>query len=188
MSLVKFKAALKANYTWLILAAAAVALAWLWRKRCDDRRRRGHREGFLPLLLGMPSLAASLIPMFGKKKKPSATRPPFVPPPGPPVVVVYKDAKFEGMDKFFGVGDYPDLGSWSDAISSLRVPKGLKLTLYQKTNFEGKKLEMPGGWNHPHLSLFAFDDNGTYIGRDVCGSNNSGCWNDTASSMKVTTM
>lgn len=150
--------------------------------RCEERRER---EGFFWML---PAIGAAIGAAVDSKKKPPAPPKPFVYPPGPPVVVVYKDAQFGGLDKTFGVGEYSDLGSWGDAISSVRVPHGLKLTLYQKTNFGGKKLELPGGWFHPHLSLFAFDDAGTYIGRDVCGSRNSGCWNDTASSLKVTTM
>lgn len=180
------------KYKWLVVVGAlVVGVAWVWHLRITCERER-MREGFLPMLLGMPSLAASLIPMFAKKGGGGSSTPkPYVPPAGPPVVAVYKDSHFRGIDKFFGVGDYPDLGSWGDAISSLRIPSTLKVSLYQKKDFGGKRLDLLGN-DHFALSHFAFNDvmgakEGTWAGRDVCGGGNTHCWNDTASSMKVYT-
>lgn len=175
-----------AKYKWLIAAVIVVGLmAWgVWCHRCynDDRYRGRRREGFFWML---PLVGAAIGAAVGSKKGGSSTPRPYVPPPGPPVVAVYKDSNFGGMDKFFGVGDYSDLGSWNDAISSLRVPSGLKVTLYQKVNFGGSKLDLLAN-DHTNLSHFTFPQGG-WAGRDVCGSNNSNCWNDTASSMKVYT-
>jgi len=118
-------------------------------------------------------------------------------------VTLFSDSDFGGSSQAYKVGEYPDLGGMSDSVSSLKVPKGLKVTLYQKTNYEGKSLTLDAN-DHPNLKHFAFDDwqpsmsmmfstvvadeaykEGQWYGKDVCGVNNTHCWNDTASSMKV---
>lgn len=174
-----------AKYKWVIASVVVVALlAWAWRcQQCnnDDQYRGRRREGFFWML---PAMGAVIGAAVGSKKGGGGGPRPYVPPPGPPVVAVYKDSNFGGMDKFYGVGEYSDLGSWNDAISSLRIPSGLKVTLYQKTGFSGKQLTLLAN-DHTNLSHFYFDNAGTWVGRDVCGSKNSTCWNDTASSMKV---
>lgn len=117
-----------------------------------------------------------------------------VPSSGVSGVTVYKDANFKGMDKTFPVGDYASLsGGWDDTISSVKVPKGFKVILYSKKDYGGEQLQLDAN-DHSHLSHFGFKDSaatgakkGVWAGKDVCGGNNSACWNDTASSMKVQT-
>lgn len=108
-------------------------------------------------------------------------------------VTVYKDAGFRGMDKTYAVGEYTDMGSgWNDQISSMKIPAGVKVILYQNINFGGKSLTLSTG-NHENLGHFAFGDqpmyglkDGQYAGNgNHCGHKFSGCWNDSASSMKV---
>lgn len=84
----------------------------------------------------------------------------------------------------YGVGDYASMGSFgNDVMSSLRIPKGLKVTLYSDSNFGGTPLTLEAN-DHMHLSHFSFPS-GQYKGRDVCQGGNSFCWNDSVSSMKV---
>jgi hypothetical protein len=114
-------------------------------------------------------------------------------------VTLYKDSKVEGESTQYKVGEYPDLGGMHDEVSSLRIPQGLKVTLYEHTNFEGKSLTLEAN-DHQNLKHFARNDYnknwgsvfgssgqesltaGQWYGKDVCYG---GCWNDTASSMKV---
>lgn len=55
-------------------------------------------------------------------------------------VTLYKDAYYSGPSVKLGVGSYTfsDFGNiGDDAISSLRVPEGLKVTLYSNSDFTG---------------------------------------------------
>ena len=102
-------------------------------------------------------------------------------------ITLYKDADYGSDSVTYRVGDYPDLGSMSDEVSSVKVPSNLKVVLYQKSNFEGKTLTLPGG-DYPNLKHYKFSsyDNGKFYGYDVCGDeSNTECWNDTATSMRV---
>ena len=105
-------------------------------------------------------------------------------------VLLYKDSDYGGgTPRWYRVGDYPDLGDMADEASSLKVPSNLKVILYQKKNFEGNELPLAAG-DYPNLKHFKFrqgaSDNGKDYGFNVCeDSNNTDCWNDSASSMKV---
>ena len=58
---------------------------------------------------------------------------------GPPQVTIYTDADFNGACQDLGVGRY-DIGALTignDKLSSLRVPPGLKVTLYDDVGFKG---------------------------------------------------
>jgi Vacuolar protein sorting-associated protein 62 len=57
------------------------------------------------------------------------------------VVTVYKDKNYSGSSKELAIGKY-DVGAigGNDAISSIRVPEGLKATLYEHDKWGGKKM------------------------------------------------
>jgi Peptidase inhibitor family I36 len=65
------------------------------------------------------------------------------------LVTVYQDPEFRGNSRALMAGDQPDLdalagpcgagvgGDWDDCISSIRVPSGWEITLYEHDNFSG---------------------------------------------------
>ncbi|MCX6677462.1 MAG: Cys-every-fifth RiPP peptide CefA [Methanothrix sp.] len=55
--------------------------------------------------------------------------------------IIYRDPNFQGTNQEIGVGSYltKDLKIGSDALSSLKVPEGLRVTLYENENFRGRK-------------------------------------------------
>ena len=55
-------------------------------------------------------------------------------------VIVYQHADYKGASKKMGLGKYnlEQLGVGNDQLSSLKVPKGLKVTLYEHRDFTGK--------------------------------------------------
>jgi len=52
-------------------------------------------------------------------------------------VVVYDDAEYRGASQIIGVGRYDLSAIRNDTISSLRVPAGMKVTLYADVGFSG---------------------------------------------------
>lgn len=54
-------------------------------------------------------------------------------------VVIYRHVNFEGASQALNIGNYDmiDLAIGNDTVSSLRVPPGLKVTLYQNAGFRG---------------------------------------------------
>ncbi|MGB8686524.1 MAG: peptidase inhibitor family I36 protein [Microcoleus sp.] len=55
-------------------------------------------------------------------------------------VVIYQDANYEGASQELSQGSY-DIGSLAfgnDQLSSLKVPQGLKVTLYEHGGFTGR--------------------------------------------------
>lgn len=103
-----------------------------------------------------------------------------------PVVTLFADQGFRGEQRQFVAGDYSDLGKFgfNDRTSSIKIPSSLKVTLYQKPNYSGEKLVLPS-WNHADLTKWHFPS-GNYNPNMLCLPSNSNCWNDSASSMKVT--
>ena len=59
------------------------------------------------------------------------------------VVIIYKD-NFTGSSQTLSPGEYEpsDLNIGNDQLTSLRIPKGMKVTLYENHAFEGKSLEL----------------------------------------------
>lgn len=57
-------------------------------------------------------------------------------------VTIFSDADYAGTAKFLDVGRYNtgDLGIGNDALSSLRVPAGFKVTLYENADFSGRSM------------------------------------------------
>ena len=73
-----------------------------------------------------------------------------------------------------------------DNISSVKVPPGMTATLYEHRNWGGKRLVLPPG-DYPNLSVYKFgnvDAKGGEQG-DKCNDDGKDCWNDIASSIKV---
>ncbi|WP_067146050.1 hypothetical protein [Pseudotamlana agarivorans] len=79
-------------------------------------------------------------------------------------VTLYGDCSFKGSHKTLGVGryDHDELGVGNDRVSSIRVPRGYKIIIYQD-----------GGWRGSSKTLY--EDNG-------CLEHG---WNDHISSVKV---
>lgn len=55
-------------------------------------------------------------------------------------VVIYEDSNFQGASKELDVGNYnsEDLGIRNNKLSSLKVPPGMRVTLYDRPEFKGK--------------------------------------------------
>lgn len=103
---------------------------------------------------------------------------------GSQMVTVYVHTEYRGEEKSYPVGDYPEIGlDWNDKISSLKIPDGLKVILYEHTNFQGRSLTLNATW-HNNLNDWKLSDGG-YAAKNVCGPKNNECWNDIVSSMKV---
>jgi hypothetical protein len=99
-------------------------------------------------------------------------------------VEVRDNAGFSGEKSLYKVGDYASMGIFgNDIMSSLKIPKGLKVTLYSDSNFGGSQLTLDAN-DHTNLGHFEFPS-GQWKGKDVCGGGNKYCWNDSVSSMKV---
>ncbi len=63
-----------------------------------------------------------------------------------------------------------DMGLQNDSISSIRVPSGLKIKLFQHSNFEGESIEIDADTSSLEQKMM---------------SNGSKTWNDQVSSFKV---
>ena len=75
----------------------------------------------------------------------------------------YEHCDYKGDVSKLGIGDYKmeEMGIRNDGISSVKVPKGLKVTLYDHDNFEGSKLEITS--DIPCLNKFNFEDSTSSI-------------------------
>jgi hypothetical protein len=59
----------------------------------------------------------------------------------PPYITAYKDEGFRGESEKFLVGDYKEMESgWKDEIKSIAITGAVRVTLFDKEQFEGKKL------------------------------------------------
>ncbi|MBD2485856.1 hypothetical protein [Planktothrix sp. FACHB-1365] len=57
-------------------------------------------------------------------------------------VTVYQDAGYEGVSQELSEGSYniDDLELGNDQLSSLKIPAGFQVTLYEHANFEGRSI------------------------------------------------
>lgn len=55
-------------------------------------------------------------------------------------IVIYQDANYQGASQQLSEGNYnlPNLTIGGDQLSSLKVPKGIKVTLYEHPEFKGR--------------------------------------------------
>lgn len=59
---------------------------------------------------------------------------------GDPKVTLYVDSLYRGDSKTLGVGRYATgIGIKNDSLSSIRIPSGLKVTLFEHGNFQGRR-------------------------------------------------
>ena len=65
-----------------------------------------------------------------------------------PSVIVYSDAEFQGWSAEVPLGAQSAVGAGNDLISSVIVPSGYRVTLYQDGPFKGKTLELTGDAAH----------------------------------------
>ncbi|MFZ2726769.1 MAG: RICIN domain-containing protein, partial [Methylococcaceae bacterium] len=58
-----------------------------------------------------------------------------------PKAIIYQHANYGGASQAFGVGSYDigDLSFGNDQVSSLKVPAGVRVTLFEHANFRGNK-------------------------------------------------
>ena len=117
-------------------------------------------------------------------------------------VSLFWDANFGAEFARLPVGEYPGMDaaamgweedrdadiSFGEALSSLKIPEGLAVTLYEKPKFKGKSLKLGAGEHR--LRTWGLDgkqsDTACGSSRGKKGGGKSTCWNDTASSLKVT--
>ena len=94
----------------------------------------------------IPAQVAATTPIEVKPSVSSPTAPDtpvVVVPPAPLVAKFYEHCNYEGKVVELGVGDYDfqkiiDAGIVNDSISSVKVPNGLKVTLYEHAGFAGR--------------------------------------------------
>lgn len=80
-------------------------------------------------------------------------------------VVLYVD-EFKGLSREFGAGRYDYMFLVRDAMSSpksIRVPQGMKVTLFDRDNFEGSSLELTDDANTAYLTAKGFAQTGQTI-------------------------
>lgn len=110
-------------------------------------------------------------------------------PAAEPKVTVWTDANFTGESYSYGIGDYDWISTFEDKISSVQVPPGLKVVLYEHDKLRGQYLTLTK--DAPDLSHFPFGTNTSSRGSDQCeeneyGPGTTGCWNDIIGSLRVT--
>lgn len=78
-----------------------------------------------------------------------------------PLVTFYENNHFKGYKQSLaGIGQetsYPSPFLKHDAISSLKIPEGVRVVLYEHSKFGGKSLELGPG-DHPSLKVYGFND------------------------------
>lgn len=84
-------------------------------------------------------------------------------------ITIYKDTDYQGTSRSFSVGSYvlAEHGFPNDALSSLKVPDGLKVTLYQHSDFSGRRMlcvrdtSSLGGDVNDEISSIKVEERGT---------------------------
>ncbi len=95
------------------------------------------------------------------------TQPPTTQPPttqSPNKATFYEHCDYQGQSWQLDVGDYSwveNVGIPNDFLSSVRVPPGLKVILYEHINFQGRQLELTS--DIPCLVNKAFNDHTSSI-------------------------
>ncbi|KAA1245540.1 S8 family serine peptidase [Aquimarina sp. RZ0] len=78
-------------------------------------------------------LSLAEVEVFGNKATPGTSA---------DVATFYRHCNFNGTKAVLGLGNYPNLGDvfLTNQLSSLEIPAGLQVTLYQNTNFSGSSI------------------------------------------------
>ena len=74
-----------------------------------------------------------------------------------PQVIIYSDSDYRGWSVELPVGSYSGLGIGNDRLSSIIVPAGYRVTLYEDGPFKGRSLEL----NSSRANLGDFNDRAT---------------------------
>jgi outer membrane protein OmpA-like peptidoglycan-associated protein len=69
-------------------------------------------------------------------------------------VEVYDNANFTGRSQTYGVGMHANLGMGDDRITSIKVPKGMTVTLFENSDFTGSRVTLTSN----RQSLPSFND------------------------------
>ncbi|MCA6091027.1 hypothetical protein LE181_02420 [Streptomyces sp. SCA3-4] len=92
-------------------------------------------------------------------------------------VVFFSDANHKGKSAALGPGRHVLDESFNDTISSVRVPKGWTVTLFDGRNFDGESLALKSdalslgsGINDRTSSLIIVDGNSNAVGDDSNGT------------------
>lgn len=64
----------------------------------------------------------------------------IIEPAGTPNVIIYTDANYQGWGRELGVGSYNDTGIGNDSLTSVIVPAGYRVTLYEDGNYKGNSV------------------------------------------------
>lgn len=102
---------------------------------------------------------------------------------GPPVVTLYSDVNFGGASQTLGIGSW-GVGSLSignDSLSSIRVPVGFYVVVFEDDNFGGRSLINTGDRSDFGQVTFSCLKRGP----DGVMSTYTCNWNDTVSSIKI---
>lgn len=108
--------------------------------------------------------------------------------------VLYQHKDKGGQEKTVGMNS--NISNIEENTSSVYVPHCTVVDLFQKPNYKGKCIRLWGGNAVYNLSNIPFEDNrpdgecvqinaGQYTTNRCENANNDGCWNDSASSLKV---
>jgi hypothetical protein len=74
------------------------------------------------------------------------------------IVKFYSNANYSGAVSELGPGMYNinNMGIGNDTISSIKIPQGLRVTLYENPDFQGKTIVLTS--DNPNLSYYAYND------------------------------
>ncbi len=132
-------------------------------------------------------------------------------------VTLYEDCDYKGSSHSLGVGDFNtyDLGIGNDVLSSIRVPRGFRVTLFKDGNFQGARTTLTadnrcfssgwndvvssirvestgGGWNNNNggggITLYAdcnYRGSSHTLGLGYHNTNDLGIGNDVLSSVRI---
>lgn len=76
----------------------------------------------------------------------------IVEPAGTPNVIIYTDANYQGWGRELGPGSYNETGIGNDSVTSVIVPAGYRVTLYQDGSYKGSSIELTS--DSPELRSF----------------------------------
>jgi len=109
------------------------------------------KDYWLYLSIGDVSASYALEDPPSARVTPLPPKPPvFQPPPViPQYITAYEHVDYRGKSRAFHVGRYGSMPSgFNRSISSIRVPRGRRVTVYNQTNFRGSQLTLSSDANN----------------------------------------
>jgi hypothetical protein len=89
----------------------------------------------------------------------TSTKSVAITPPGQ--VQFFEHCDYWGQSKSFGIGDYPwivDAGFPNDILSSIKIPAGISIAIYEHAYYEGRALGFKGPFDVRCLIDYNFND------------------------------